>query len=336
MGTDLSIELFASPDVLDPADLSAVTAVFNEAWAGWVPGERPISEVAFADADRFTHAPEVELRYLARDASGMPVGLGWVIWREDEPGGAISRVMVASAATRAGVGTALVRQTIDAARAAGRTGLTLEAAVDSDADRLCEKGGMRADITLELNRTDPRQVPTALLDDWIATGEAADGYSLVGYDGRCPDDDLAAQFIGARHVMNDAPRYEGEPEATYTLTELRAAEAACAAAHQDWWALGVRHDASGELVGLTDLFLPVARPWMAFQGDTGVAPAHRGHRLGAWMKAVNHRRLHAERPDVEMVQTWNASQNAPMLAINRALGFHPVQRFRAWYLPFDG
>jgi hypothetical protein len=53
------------------------------------------------------------------------------------------------------------------------------------------------------------------------------------------------------------------------------------------------------------------------------------------MKAVNHLRLAATRPDVETVQTWNAAANEPMLRINRALGFAPVQRFRAWFLSFD-
>ncbi len=85
--------------------------------------------------------------------------------------------------------------------------------------------------------------------------------------------------------------------------------------------------------GITELYLPASRPWMAFQGDTGVRPDHRGHGLGAWMKAVNHLRLGQERPDVEWVQTWNAESNEPMLRINRALGFTPVQRFQSWYRP---
>jgi mycothiol synthase len=141
-------------------------------------------------------------------------------------------------------------------------------------------------------------------------------------------------FVEVRHVMNDAPRYEGEPEARFTLDELRAAEAAIAAANVDWWSVGVRHEATGRLVGLSVVFLPRAQPWIVFQGDTGVVPEHRGHRLGAWMKAVNHLRLLAERPDVRAVQTWNASANEPMLNINRALGFTPVVTYQAWYLPF--
>ncbi len=42
------------------------------------------------------------------------------------------------------------------------------------------------------------------------------------------------------------------------------------------------------------------------------------------MKAVNHLRLLDERPErAQVVQTWNASSNEPMLRINRALGFQP-------------
>jgi GNAT superfamily N-acetyltransferase len=96
--------------------------------------------------------------------------------------------------------------------------------------------------------------------------------------------------------------------------------------------VGVRHDGTGELVGISEIYLPAERPWIVFQGDTGVDPAHRGHGLGAWMKAVNHLRLRDEHPEVEIVQTWNASSNEPMLRINRALGFEPVQRFQAWFL----
>ena len=48
------------------------------------------------------------------------------------------------------------------------------------------------------------------------------------------------------------------------------------------------------------------------------------------MKAVLHLRLREERPATEVVQTWNAAANEPMLRINRALGYQTVQRFQTW------
>lgn len=329
---DITIEAYDWAGELPASDLAAVTCIFNDVWAEWVPGERPISEAAYVDMDRFSAHPERMLRRLARDGHGDVVGHGIVFWREG-PGACTLRAFVDPARRRAGVGRALAGALAGEARAEGRTGITLEVAEGSDAEAISRAAGFRPDIVMEQNRTDPRSIPSALLEGWRAAGEAAAGYSLVAYDVPVPSEALAEDFIHARHVMNDAPRWEGEAEATYTVEELHAVEAASLAAHQDWWNVGVRHDASGELVGITELYLPRARPWFVFQGDTGVDPAHRGHGLGAWMKAVNHLRLRDARPDVEVVQTWNADSNEPMLRINRALGFEPVQRYQGWFLP---
>lgn len=328
------IEPYPSADELDARDLTRVVEIFNDTWAEWVPGERPISAPAYCDEDRLTHSPEVVLRRLARDDRGDVVGTGIVEFRESEPGACVAKIFVAPATRRHGVGTELGAALADAARAAGRVGVTLEAREGSEGVALCERAGLKPDMVVEMNRARADAASDELLTSWITAGEATEGYSLVNYDGACPDDDLAAAFVEARHVMNDAPRWEGEPPSTFTLAELRALEHAVAAANTEWWSLGVRHDASSAIVGLSELFLVRARPWMAFQGDTGVDPAHRGHGLGAWMKAVNHLRLRAERPDVQTVQTWNASANAPMLRINRALGFRPAATFQGWFLPF--
>jgi GNAT superfamily N-acetyltransferase len=329
----VTVEPFESYDDLSEEDLAAATEIANATWAEWTPSHRPMSAQARADEERFVHPPNVVVRSLARDGRGQLVGVARAGWRdpEPEPGACVVEVEVAPGARGQGVGTALARHHVELARERGRIGVTFEAAVDSVADGLCRRAGLKEDLVVDLNETAPDAAPTDLLEGWVAAGEAAAGYSLVAYDGRCPDADAEA-FVAARHAMNDAPRYEGEPAWEYTVAELRAAEVACASARQGWWAIGARHEATGEIVGLTDLFLPVARPWIAFQGDTGVLDAHRGHRLGAWMKAVNHLRLRRERPEVERVQTWNASANAPMLRINHALGYRAVQRFRAWYL----
>jgi len=327
----LRIEPYRWARDLSDDDVTVLTRTFNAAWAEWVPGERPVSSPAYLNDDRFTAPPERVERLLARGADGGVVGNGSVEWREG-PGTGFLRLMVDPAGRQSGVGRALGAALVDLARSEGRTGVTVQAAVGGVADDACRRAGLRPDLVIEHNRTDPRLIDPSLLEAWRAAGEAAAGYSLVTYDAPCPSDELAAGFVAARHALNDAPRFEGEPDATFTVEELRAVEAAAAASHHAWWSVGVRHDATGEVVGLSELYLPAERPWTAFQGDTGVDPAHRGHGLGAWMKAHNHLRLAAERPDVEVVQTWNAAANEPMLRINRALGFEPVQRFRGWFL----
>jgi GNAT superfamily N-acetyltransferase len=332
---DVTIERFAWASDLAARDLAAVNRIQNAVWAEWVPGERAMSDAAFVDMDRFSAPPERMERALARASNGDVVGWGLVFWR-DEPGGATLRMFVDPERRRAAVGSVLGALLTETARSAGRTGIMVEVASDSAAHAAVRSTeGFRADLTMELNRTTVADIDRGLLERWRDDGVAAEGYSLVAYDAPCPTDELALGFIRAREVMNEAPRSEGEPKSTYTVDELRAVEAAGTAAHQDWWNLGVRHDASAEIVGLSELYLPANRPWAGFQGDTGVRPDHRGHGLGAWMKAVNHLRLADERPEVEWVQTWNASSNEPMLRINGALGFRPVQSFHVWYRPFS-
>lgn len=330
----MTIEPYAWASELSPDDLAGATAVFNAGWHDWNERERPLSVEAYLDYDRFSAPPEVMLRRLARADDGSVVGLGQACWRDGEPGACLGRVFVAPAARRRGVAAALTRTLVDDVRAAGRTGLTLETVEGDHLEPVMRRHGFQPDMVIEQNWADTSAASDELLARWVATGEAAEGYALVTYDAPAPAA-LAEAFVAVRHVMNDAPRREGEPPFEFSLEELRAVEDTAVAAGQDWWVVAVRHEASGELVGISEMFLPRRQPALALQGDTGVVPAHRGHGLGAWMKAVNHQRLRAERPAVEVVQTWNASSNAPMLRINRDLGFAPVQRYRSWYLPVD-
>ena len=50
------------------------------------------------------------------------------------------------------------------------------------------------------------------------------------------------------------------------------------------YTVAARHDASGELGGLTVVEVGSERPEWAFQALTAVARAHRGHRLGLRLK----------------------------------------------------
>jgi len=81
------------------------------------------------------------------------------------------------------------------------------------------------------------------------------------------------------------------------------------------------------------LMISPFRPWMAFQWDTGVDPKHCDLGLGRWLKATNALRLLEEAPQVEEIETWNASSNASMLGINDEMGFRPVAEWQSWEMP---
>ena len=88
-----------------------------------------------------------------------------------------------------------------------------------------------------------------------------------------------------------------------------------------------RHRATGEVAGHTYL---VVRPWApreAGQWDTSVAAPHRGHRLGFALKIEMLRWLAEEEPRVEVVETWNNTDNTPMISVNEALGYRWSRTF---------
>ena len=71
-------------------------------------------------------------------------------------------------------------------------------------------------------------------------------------------------------------------------------------------------------------------PHWGFQSGTIVAPEHRGHRLGLAIKLANHRQLRAHFPSCRVLVTGNADVNAPMNAVNEALGFVPAGSLSSW------
>ena len=116
------------------------------------------------------------------------------------------------------------------------------------------------------------------------------------------------------------------PAAFHEMVILSAGKRAAVAGLHDFHA-GVRHDASGRLVGWSALHFDVAETAHAWQGTTIVDPAHRGHGLGLLVKLENLFRTREVQPDLRQVDTWNAAENEHMIAINEAIGFRALD---AW------
>ena len=81
----------------------------------------------------------------------------------------------------------------------------------------------------------------------------------------------------------------------------------------------------GRLVAYTEASTCVEDERFGNQGDTLVAPAHRGRRLGLRIKLANLELLCREHPDVRAIDTFNADDNRWMIAVNEAMGFVPIQ-----------
>jgi GNAT superfamily N-acetyltransferase len=96
-----------------------------------------------------------------------------------------------------------------------------------------------------------------------------------------------------------------------------------------------RDDGSARLIGFTEVAVPLGAPESAWQHDTLVMREHRGHGLGFALKVANLFAVAAAHPAVRMINTWNAEENAPMIAVNEEMGFGVVAHSAYWHRPID-
>jgi hypothetical protein len=84
----------------------------------------------------------------------------------------------------------------------------------------------------------------------------------------------------------------------------------------------VAMDTDGGIASFTELRVSRGST-LGFTDDTGTVAAERGRGLARAVKLESLRRLRADHPEVDVVTTSNAEENAVMRRLNESLGFRP-------------
>jgi GNAT superfamily N-acetyltransferase len=241
-------------------------------------------------------------------------------WRDNTDMSAI-RGQVHPEARGRGVGTALRDAALRLADERGRKRVHIGAYVGSDGVPVLDHWGFTRTGVNAVRRVDLHAAPVGLWDRLRAEALASAGdYELVRQVGSTPPERYA-DLVLLHEAINDAPPSDAaiEPDA-WDEARLADYEQAMAGRRQTLYRVMARRRDTGEWAGQSLLCVDEFSPSTAFQEDTSVVRAHRGHRLGLLMKAEMLRWISVARPEVAAIDTWNAVSNHHMIAINERLG----------------
>jgi GNAT superfamily N-acetyltransferase len=231
---------------------------------------------------------------------------------------------------RRGIGRGWVPKVLELMDRHGATVLSA-IAEDEPGHALLRKLGGEARMTERESRLELAVVDWEMVARWVEAGQRASPASRhTVYTGRIPDELLPEFCLALSELLNTIP-FEDLDHGKIVVTPEQT---------RDWYLrlevsgslvhTALVRDPDGSIVGITDIRQNPYEPGLVRQGFTGVHPRARGRGLGKWLKAAMLQHVRRAHPDAVAITTENAGSNAPMLAINTALGFR-LHRVRTFY-----
>lgn len=177
------------------------------------------------------------------------------------------------------------------------------------------------------NRLDLATVDWDMVQRWSGQGAARSPQArLEIYDGPLPEA-MWADFAPQLSAMLNTVPFENLDigEVIVTPDHMRDYDARMKLSGEVLHTV-ISREPDGVMSGITDVSWAPFRPTIIQQQFTGVRTDTRGRGLGKWIKAAMLLHLRELYPKARWISTDNAGSNAPMLAINKRLGF---QQYRA-------
>ncbi|MEO7269638.1 MAG: GNAT family N-acetyltransferase [Knoellia sp.] len=241
---------------------------------------------------------------------------------------ALFRIDVTPDHRRRGIGTTMLEHLTRQAREAGRISLAAETAYPQNGTDPGEGFARRHGFDLaQTNHRNDLDVTAYSFEKPLET----QGYAIETSTDDTLDEWLEDRAILQQRMSTDAPIGELDfEEEAWDAERLKGEREAARKSERSVIESVARHLGTDTLVAFSQVQVPIAEPELAYQQDTLVLREHRGHGLGAALKAANMLALRTEFPQTRTVRTWNAVENGPMIAVNEALGYRTTAIQREW------
>jgi GNAT superfamily N-acetyltransferase len=171
-------------------------------------------------------------------------------------------------------------------------------------------------------RLDLAAVDWSMLRRWVDEGcKRSPDTKLEVYDGRLPEsmwEDYSPQLSSMLNTMPFEDLDHGEIVVTPAVMAEWFARMDIAGRVGHWM---LTREPDGVISGITDMVYASFSPTIVQQGFTGVRPDARGRGIGKWLKAAMAIHMRELYPNAKWFTTDNVGSNAPMLAINKRMGF---------------
>lgn len=186
----------------------------------------------------------------------------------------------------------------------------------------CKKFGGKENQKGAENRLRIEDVDWDLITSWKEAGEQLsheEGVVIEMFED-CPDEIIEPYTKLYTETMNQQPLGSYDGKIVITPETRREDEKKNHDRKLEWYTM-ITREKDGTISGLTEMWFHQDISYKAFQNLTGVQENYRGRGLGKWLKANMLLWMYDKYPSIKYISTGNADTNAPMLSINRRMGF---------------
>jgi GNAT superfamily N-acetyltransferase len=267
--------------------------------------------------------------HLAHDRSGRLLGYARLgIYSAFHRELAHAGLTVHPAARRNGVGSALLAELAGAASANGRSRLVLDGPRNAATEAFARSGGLAVSSCDLRSRLSLAEQGLAERLAAVIPQQRMRRLLALRWAGPCPEYllDSLTRTLDCLHA--DPADASVTP---FTGAEVRHRERAAHRAGLREYTACLLDAETGRIAALSTAH--TADGVRGEQNETVVVPEFRGHGLAIRVKAYLVRELLRAEPGMRVLETYNAVGNTRMLAVNRRLGFVPVDTHAAWTLP---